>query len=397
MGIRYLMEDMGAWARVVGKMITHGRPGQGIGHLGSRQREIEQRLVRQLHPPRMKLRVSEVIQESPSTRTFRFTRVDGSLPPFRPGQYINLFVQIDAVRTSRPYSISSAPRSPHLDLTVRRKEDGFVSPFLLDNLNLGDELESTGPRGTFRHEPLIDGDELVFLAGGSGITPMMSMLRDQARQGFPQSIALLYGSRSEDDIVFGAELSQMARQFDRFRYSLVISEPSAGYKGLKGFLDSHKIQQLAGDLQHKTIFLCGPQVMMDFCRQALQELGAPKVRTEAFGPPDQITSQPGWPDEVSPSRQFQVELDHGERITVQAGEPLICSLERNGVVVPAACRTGECSACRTRLLSGQIYMPPGTGVRETDQENGYIHPCMSYPISHLRIRLTRVEQEKEQP
>jgi len=66
-------------------------------------------------------------------------------------------------------------------------------------------------------------------------------------------------------------------------------------------------------------------------------------------------------------------------------------------VVPAACRTGECSACRTRLLSGQIYMPPGTGVRETDQENGYIHPCMSYPISHLRIRLTRVEQEKEQP
>lgn len=387
--ILHFLEDMGSWASALGQVTWQKGHGMGTDHMAHRLLEGDMRMVDLLHPRSMKLRVQEVIQETPTTKTFRFTRTDGELPPFRAGQYVNLLVTIGDVRTSRPYSIASAPGQQHLDLTVREKPGGFISPFLLSSLNPGDELESTGPEGHFCYEPLIDGDHLVLLAGGSGVTPFASMIRHQARQGFPLRLSLLYGSRTEDDVIFGEELVALAEQHERFDYSLIISEPSDGYGGATGFLDAGRVGELSGEPCNQTYFICGPDVMMAHCLEALEELGAPryKVRTESFGAPEDITACPGWPADVKADARFTMEVLGRGPVSVRAGESLMGALERAGIVVPTVCRTGACSACRAHMVEGEVFMPDTPGLREVDGQRGYVHLCVAYPLGDVRVRL----------
>jgi ferredoxin-NADP reductase len=395
-------QDLREYLRVSQRRRALRQPGQGVDYAAAR--DSVRSLVDRLHPKRMHLRVAEILEETPSTKTFRFERVDGPLPPFRPGQYVNLFVDVDGVLTSRPYSISSPPSvsgsaggSGSLDLTVRDKPGGFVAPYLLNQVQIGDGFETTGPAGCFYYEPLIDGTDLVFLAGGSGITPFMSILRDAFPLDGPASplqVHVLYGSRTPEDVIFGAELAELDAQHPNLRYSLVISEPPSGYQGLTGFLTPELIREQIGDVAGKTFSICGPNLMYDLCLIGLADLGVPhhKIKRELYGPPDDVTREPGWPDGLEADTLFDVEvevpgLDDRKTIRAVAGEPLINSLERYGIVVPAVCRAGECSACRTRLLSGRVFQPANTGLRESDREYGHIHACVSYPLENLRIRI----------
>jgi ferredoxin len=129
--------------------------------------------------------------------------------------------------------------------------------------------------------------------------------------------------------------------------------------------------------------------MYVLCEDALKSLGVPprRIRREAYGPPKDITTEPGWPG-IEPDVVFQViEERTGLALEARAGEPLMNSLERAGIVVDAICRSGECSVCRTRLISGKIFAPQRVLKRWVDEKAGYIHPCMSYPLEDLRIRI----------
>ncbi|MDI6830149.1 MAG: FAD-dependent oxidoreductase [Actinomycetota bacterium] len=352
---------------------------------------MEPRLVERqasaLHPRRLRLRVSEVIEETPSSRTLRLVPVEGGLPPFRAGQYINLFVEVGGVRTSRPYSISSAPGKPYYDITVRRKAGGFVSPFLLDELAVGEVLESTGPCGNFYYEPLTDGSDLVFLAGGSGVTPFMSMMREAAEKGLPLRIHLLYGSRDPEDIIFRGELARLGAEHDNLDIDFIISEPGEDWGGLCGFIDAEMISGVLDGVEGKTFYICGPAEMYPFCEAALEALRVPRLRVkkEAYGPPDDVTAEEGWPG-LDPRAEFEVvEERSGVSFRARAGEPLMNAMERAGLAVEAVCRSGECTYCRTRLISGEVFAPVRVRRRWADERFGYIHPCMSYPLSDLRI------------
>lgn len=385
--IIHWLQDIREYWRVSRRREALRQPGRGVDY--TEDRDTVRRIVSRLHPRRMLLRVTVIVQETPTTKTFRFERTDGPLPPWRPGQYVNLFVDVDGILTSRPYSISSSPGADHLDLTVRDKPGGFVAPYLLNEVQVGNELETTGPAGSFYHEPLIDGDQLVFLAGGSGITPFMSILRDAAQTGRTLEIYLLYGCRTPDDVIFGEELAELAASHANLHYTLVISEPPPDYTGLCGFLTADRIREQVGDVEGKTFYVCGPNVMYDFCLAALAELGVPgyKIKRELYGPPDDVTREPGWPEGLAADTVFDVHVEGRRTIQAPAGEPLLNSLERYGFVLPAVCRAGECSACRTRLLSGRVFQPAHTGLRESDRKHGYIHACVSYPLEDLCIRL----------
>jgi ferredoxin len=169
----------------------------------------------------------------------------------------------------------------------------------------------------------------------------------------------------------------------------VISEPPEGWSGLCGLLDAKMISSLVGSVEGKKFFLCGPAQMHVLCDGALKTLGVPlrRIKKEAYGPPADITLEPGWPG-ISPKMEFQVVEERSGRILkARAGEPLMISLERAGLVVPAICRSGECTACRTRLASGKVFAPARVQRRWVDEKSNYIHPCMSYPLENLRIRL----------
>jgi ferredoxin-NADP reductase len=277
----------------------------------------------------------------------------------------------------------------YYDLTVRRAADGFVSDYLLDEVRVGDVFESSSPAGTFTYNPLFHGRDLVFLAGGSGITPFMSMIREVADRGLKRNIQLVYGSRSPDDVIFHQDLAEIAGRYSNLNFSLVISDPPAGYSGKTGFLSAACIKDCIGEVENQMFYLCGPEAMYPFCEAELESLGIirRRVRKEVFGPPKDITRQPGWPEGLRADAAFTVTLEGGRHLTVRAGEPLMNSLERQGIVIPAQCRSGECSLCRTRLVSGRVYQPPGVKLRKSDRQFGYIHPCLAFPIADLDLGL----------
>ncbi|MHB8896428.1 MAG: FAD-binding oxidoreductase [Candidatus Geothermincolia bacterium] len=350
------------------------------------------RTVDALHPHRVPVAVAEIIEETPTTSTLRLVPSgDQSLFPYRAGQFATLFLTVEGVRTSRAYSISSPPtRLGSLDITVRKMPEGFVSKHLVENVAVGDSFEISGPGGFFYHEPLVDTNDLVFLAGGSGITPFMSMIRGALDLKSDLNILVLYGSRTADDVIFWDELTEIACREDNISATLILSEPPAGHEGPCGLLDAEVIDGQVGEIAGKTFYMCGPQAMYGLCGPALESLGVPtrRIKKEASGPPPDITLTEGWPGKVKPDEMFTVRIaDTHKLLDVVAGEPLLNSLERHGIALDNLCRSGECGVCRAALVDGSVFMPEAVAVRQTDLAYGYIHPCMSYPISDITIRL----------
>jgi len=341
-----------------------------------------------LHPARLTLRVSRIITETPGTKTFRVVPNTGVLPPFQAGQYVALHVEAGGIRTNRPLSIASPPtQTAYYDLTVKRMPGGLVSNHLWDNVIEGDLLTATGPDGCFVYNPLIHGRRLVFIAGGSGITPFMSMIREVCDRGLDRHITLLYGNRSADDIIYHEELCALAARHANLVYVPVIEQPEAGYTGERGFITGALIERVAGALPGAMIYLCGPQAMYDFCLGELEARGIPRrrIRREMFGPPVRVSQSPGWPAAVAEDERFKVTVINGPIMEARAGTPLLNTFEQAGLAPPAQCRSGECSLCRVRVLKGRVFQPAGVPLRRSDRTLGYVHACVSYPVEDLEV------------
>ena len=352
-------------------------------------KDFAKNFVQQLHPDEIPAKVVDIIEETPTTKTFRLAPKSGYLPPFRAGQYITWEVTIGKVKTGRAFSISSPPNQRGFyDITVRRMPEGFVSQYLMDDVKISDEFTLKGPAGTFYHEPLTDGKDLVFLAGGSGVTPFRSLIRETIERGLDFNIWLIYGSRTEDDVIFGDELKAIGEKYPNITVEFVISEPGKDFKGVTGFITSDVIKKIVGNVKDKTFYMCGPEAMYQFCQPEVEKLKIPrrKFKIESYGPPADITKEAGWPKEIKADDVFSVKVNGEKTIKVKAGEPLLNSLERNGLVAPYLCRSGECSYCRTKVVSGKAFMPDRVPVREADRWYNYVHACLAYPLSDLEIR-----------
>jgi len=356
----------------------------------SKEKGTVQQFINRLHPKRLNMTVSEVIEETPSTKTFRLVNPEGPLPPFQAGQYVSLSIEVDNIKTSRAYSISSAPSDTgYFDLTVRRMEKGLVSNHLLDHVRAGDTLIMSGPVGTFHHNPIIHDDTLVLLGGGCGITPLMSMVRDTIKRGLQRTLYLIYGNRSGDDIIYHEELLQMAEKHANFNYIPVLEQPDAGYQGKTGYITGELIKEIIGNIEGKSFFICGPPAMYNFCLPELQKLGVTnrKIRKEMFGTPINIWEYPGWPESVKPDQVCTIKVNGEKKLETVASESILVTLEKNGLVIPTTCRSGECSLCRVKIMSGKVYQPQGTPVRKSDRDFGYVHSCVSYPLEDVDILL----------
>ena len=340
------------------------------------------------HPEKLILRVRDIIEETPSTKTLRMVSEDGYLPPFLAGQYISLQVEVNGIRTSRPYSISSSPNQMgYYDITVRRVQDGLVSNFLLDRVSKGHAIVASGPAGHFYHNPLFHEKEMVCIAGGSGVTPFMSMIREVVERGLDRTIHLLYGMRSLDDAIFHERLWDLASRFEEFRYIPVVENPTNGYEGYSGLITADLIRKTLGNPEGKTFYLCGPRGMYDFCVSECGKLGVPrrKIRREVYGAPLHISRAPGWPGDIGEEDLFEVNVVGRTAFQARAGVPLMATLEKEGILIPSVCRSGECSMCRVRVLSGKVFQPAGALVRKSDRKFGYVHSCVSYPLEDLEI------------
>lgn len=347
--------------------------------------------VVQLHPKRLALEVVEIIEETPSTKTLRLVAADRSaLPPFQAGQYINLFVEIDGVKTARPYAISSSPTQRiYYDLTVKRARDGFVSGHLLDRVEVGQRLQSSGPMGTFHHNPLFHGDDLVFLAGGSGSAPARSLLLDMLERDLPRRFHLIYVNSHVDDVIFAEEFRALASRHSNFSLTELITRPPEGYAGRTGRLSRELLQQELGELDGKMFYICGPTPFNDGAVELLAGLGIRRrrIRVEANGAPKAPDQQPGWPADVTLEDEVQVTVQGRGSFRSPVGEPLLNALERHGYFAENACRSGECSLCRVKLISGEVFNPQEAHLRKSDRDFGWVYACVAFPTGDIEIQL----------
>jgi glycine betaine catabolism B len=355
-------------------------------------------LSRRLYPDRLRMMVKRVVDETADTRTFCFGPAPGTggLPPFRAGQYLSLKVAVEGTPVTRPYSLSSAPAEARsgFELTIRRQAGGFVTEHIWRQWRAGTVVEATGPHGNFYHEPLRDSRSVVTLAGGSGITPFRSMIREIASGHSDLNLTLLYGSRSSEQIIFRDELTALAAEYpDKLKVIYVLSDPESGWRGRTGLLDAALIRETAGDLESKSFFVCGPPAMYRFVKRQLQELAIEwrRVRFELAGSPEDITLEPGYPAAAAAGKIFQVTVRSGSRshsLSAAAEESILSALERAGLAPDSRCRSGECGFCRALLVSGDTFVrPEGDGRRAADRVLGFLHPCSAYPLSDLVLQV----------
>ncbi|GBF50923.1 flavodoxin reductase [Leptospira ryugenii] len=358
----------------------------------SSQKGNVKKTVEKLHPKRLQLVLKEIRYETPSTSTLIFSQKNNqNLPPFQAGQYINLFVNIKGVFTARPYSISSSPiLRDRYELTIKRAEGGFVSPYLLDEVKVGDEFESSGPMGSFHHNPLFHGDDLVFLAGGSGIAPAMSMLNTFRASQKDFHFHIIYSNSYENDVIFMEELRKIALSEKRFTLTEFLSrEAGPTYQGNRGRLTKDKLSALLDKPESKMYYICGPTPFNENAIELLTSLGVRtgRILIDGNGPPKNPETMPGWPSHATKGNKVTVKVGKGHSFQTEVGEPLLNSLERNGFSTENACRSGECSLCRVRLVSGTVFSPSEAKIRKSDKKFGYIHSCVAFPTEDISIEL----------
>jgi len=244
-------------------------------------------------PPRLAwrvARVAEVRNETKRTRTLVLDAPDW--PGHRAGQHVDVrLVAEDGYQAQRSYSIASPPENPRLSLTVERLDDGEVSPYLCDVLSVGDGLELRGPIGGYFVWDLAQGGPLLLVGGGSGVVPLMAMLRHYAaaerRQRANVLVRLLYSARTWDDVIYRDELRQLGDCPEvRIVYTLTRDAPP-GWNGYRRRIDRAMLEEVGWPASEKPqSFVCGPTPLVESVATSLVELGhdPARVRTERFGP-----------------------------------------------------------------------------------------------------------------
>lgn len=349
-------------------------------------------VAKALHPGFLTLKVVDVRPVSLSAKTI--TLAAPHLPLFQAGQYLTLVLKIGNSRVTRPYSISSAPyqtrgENPIVEITVRKpRTQGFVADYLYDNVKLGDEFEGEVGLGQFYYDGIRDAKDVVALAGGSGITPFLSMAKEIKEGKLDFNLTILFGSVDEKDIILREELE--AATCDKVKVVHVLSGENPDWKGEKGFLSAEIIKKYSA--LDTTYFVCGPQAMYEFVRGELAKLNAParRIRFEVFGSPKDITQYEGYPQELA-GKTFNLTVVRGiqeDVIPALATEPLAVALERAGIKIHTACRSGACGFCRVKVLEGPFYVCPiGDGRRAADKDFDYVHACSTYPLGDVKIKV----------
>lgn len=347
------------------------------------------------HPAKQEVVISEIRQNGADAKTIVLKTPDGSpLAYYRAGQYISVSVPIGGTVTTRSYSLCSSPawaKRGEYNITVKRDDAGFVSPYIQDNWKVGQQVTISGPQGHLYYEGLRDAKKVVALAGGSGITPFMGMAY-AIRDGLEDfDLTILFGSRTAEGIVYKKELDEVCAACSKVHVVHVLSdEEREGYE--HGFITADLIKKYGGDGEY-SIFMCGPQAMYNFLDGEIAKLSLRRkfVRRELFGAIKDPWNQPGYPAEMR-GRSFRLKvIKYGEEfdITASADEPLLTAIERAGITAPSRCRSGECGWCRSKLISGNVFIPEKTdGRRKADLDFGYIHPCSSFPTGDCVIEIS---------
>ncbi len=359
-------------------------------------------LASKLHPRNQQLVIKEIRDETKSAKTFKLVPDPDSntkeVAYFRAGQYLSLKVRLNDVVITRPYSLSSSPTDAlngFYEITVRKDDEGFLTPYIWDNWKVGTKIVSSEPSGHFYYDNLRDLKNIIGIGGGSGITPFRSMAKEIADGKLDINLTIIYGSSEEDDIIFYDELKELEKEYpDKVKVIIVLSCDEVTLEGCEqGFITANIIKKYV-DINTSSFFICGPQIMYDFIEKEMDQFKLPRkrVRQEVYGEVKDVLNLPNFPKEVA-EKTFKIKVQIGNQtkeIPAIATETVLVALERANLAPPSVCRSGECGLCRSLLINGDLYVSPIIdGRREADKKFNFFHPCSSYPITNLEIKIPR--------
>ena len=342
------------------------------------------KVAKSLHPKEQRLIISRIEEHADIAKSYYF-KSETELAFFKAGQYLTFKLEIGNSVVTRSYSIASSPAAAlngEYQITVKRIADGFVSDYILDNWNVGDEVVAYAPEGNMTYNPLRDAANIVAIAGGSGITPFLSLARAIDEGDEDCTLTLLYGCRTSNEILFKQELDSLSERNNKINVIYVLSH-SDEEGNEKGFVGADIIKKYAPEGNY-SIFVCGPGGLYKFLETELPKLEKERkyIRFEVFSSGRKVDEE---------SKEFNITVvNHGNESVIKANsnETVLCALERAAIVVPARCHTGECGFCRSKLIKGKVYIPEGEDKRRiADMQFNFIHPCCCYPESDLVIRI----------
>lgn len=357
-------------------------------------------LAKALHPKRQYLKIADIQQRSEDCRSYTLVpdkeKGTDALAYFGAGKYLTVFETIEGMPITRAYSISSSPKDSlegKYVLTIKLVEGGLMSQYIFDTWEVGRSVEVSAPSGNFEYQELRDAKKVICLAGGSGITPFVSMANAIADGDEDFEMTLIYGSRDEKNILFKEELAELENKCDKIKVIHVLSEQKTKLpKGAeKGFITAELIKKYAPEDEKYSIFLCGPQQMYAFVDKEIEKLNLEKkfIRHEMFGEFHNPSTQPDYPDGVPENVRITVTIqDKTYIIKGSSNDSVMQTIEKNGLAVPARCRSGECGFCHSHLISGKVYVPKALEYRRlADYKFNCIHPCCSFPLTDLEINV----------
>jgi ring-1,2-phenylacetyl-CoA epoxidase subunit PaaE len=313
---------------------------------------------------------------------------------FEAGQHLGIRVQLAGEEVRRTYSIMSAPDDPELRIGVRVHPHGKLSRHLAQKVRAGDALEVLTPNGSF-HTTLGAGDERTYAAftAGSGITPVLSIVRNTLAREPRSRFLLFYGNQNAARTMFMEELLALKDvHLARLSLNFLFTREPQDVELLNGRIDRHKVRELAGTLFDASgvdeYFLCGPGDMNDEVTAALLGLGvhAERIHGERFAIAE-ATSAP-QPHAVTPAAsgettRVSVVMDGRRRSFTMArdGETVLEAAEQAGLDLPFSCRAGVCSTCRTKLAHGAVEMAANYALEPWEVEAGFVLACQSRPTT----------------
>lgn len=338
-------------------------------------------LAKRLHPGMMDVELTAVRQVAAGMVELTFKRLDAdAFPFFRAGQYVSLQGRVGESVVSRPYSIVSSPRQALAnELVLGVADAGFFSGWLNREAKPGDRFRMSEPTGEFHYETLRDKKQIVCIAGGAGITPFISMARSMADKDEPYEMILFYGARDEAHLAYQAELDELCQKTGLRVVYVLSDEEKSGFA--HGFITADLMGQFV-DIKECTFFLCGPKAMYDFIDSQLASYQLPvkAVHRDATCCPNLKIDAP---------RTFRLTVHiRDEVFTMDAAEheTLLTAMERAGVPAPNKCRAGGCGYCHSKWIAGEFRIAEGRdGRREADRKFGFVHPCVTYPLSDMEI------------
>ena len=330
------------------------------------------------------LRLASITAQTSDSKTLRFIVPNDRKLSARPGQFLTFSFLFDGKKVIRSYSICSSPvRSGYVEITPKRVSQGCASIFLNDRAPVGMTVEANGPFGQFcfdesKHR------SIVLVAAGSGITPMMAMLRYMDDLCLETNVTLLYCVRTSTDIIFESELEQLRSRLKNFQYHVLLSKPHAEWSGPRGHVTRELIEDTVKDFASREFFLCGPPSFMETSRDILTGLGVKpeRIRQESFGSSvPKVLRQ----DSITQTGAVLEFVRSGKTCVLRSGQTVLEAAEEQGVPIPSSCRQGQCGTCKTKLLEGDVRMDAEEGLDPESRAQGFVLTCVGRANGIVRL------------